>query len=710
MAYLKYDGSAATQTPAPSTNLWGTGSVETMTGTAAAEGFWGSSNDVLIGGTGNDTFYLQGGGITVTEGAGGGVDQIVAWANTNLARTPFVENLDVGGQGTYAAGNSLDNIIVASGSGTQQLYGGAGQDVLVGGNAADTFLVIKGQGSDAIYNFNPAQDVLRLSAGFTSFVQVQGRLTQSGSDVRLDLGDGEGVVFRNLSVGQLTARNFELQLDTSKLGAVTFHDEFSGQLSLWDAQSNPGGIWRPDYDLQGSQGVGSYTLTSNGEQQIYTSPYFRDHPGDFAESPFTSNGDTLTITARASNSSEIFGYHYTSGMLSSKESFAQTYGYFEMRADVPDAAGGWPAFWLLPADRSWPPELDVMEVLSSDPNAAWVTAHSNASGAHTMAQGLAFTPDTSDGYHTYGVLWTPTDLAWFVDGVEVFRTATPADMNKPMYMVANLALGGWGGNVANTQLPAEMKVDHIRAYALADGSSSVALDNAHTGGGFLPAGGAAASSGAAVSSAPMALFAPTEGGLLQGGAGADTLTGADGRNTMMGGDGADRILGGAGFNQVNGNKGEDTIIGRSQGGDWLLGGQGDDLIDASQSTARNVINGNIGADTLTGGVGADVIRGGQGDDLIVGGAGDDWISGDRGVDTLTGGAGADTFHHSAGTGFATITDFHVSEGDHFELAAGSQYSAAQQGANVVVDIVGGGQLILQNVQLTTLGSSWIGVG
>ena len=703
MAYFKYDGSAAAQTFEPSANFWGASAVETIMGTAAAEGLWGSNHDILIGGAGADIYYLQGYGITVSEGPGGGTDQITTWANTNLASTPYVENLNIGGQRTYGAGNGLDNIVYASGSGTQQLYGGAGQDVLVGGAAADTFLVVKGQGSDAIYNFNPAQDVLRLTAGLTSFAQVQTRLAQAGADVRLDLGDGEGVVFRNLSVGQLSASNFQLQLDPAKLGAVTFHDEFSGALSLWDAQSNPGGIWRPDYDLQGAQGVGSYTLTSNGEQQIYTSPYFRDHPGDFAESPFASNGDTLSIWARASSNPEIFGYHYTSGMLSSKESFAQTYGYFEIRADVPENDGGWPAFWLLPADRSWPPELDVMEVLSNDPTATWVTAHSNASGSHTMSQGLAFTPDTADGFHTYGVLWTASDVAWFVDGVEIYRTATPADMHKPMYMVANLALGGWGGNVAAGELPAEMRIDYIRTYALADGSSTVALDRAHTTGVPLPSSGG-------VPSTPMALFAPAEGGALQGGSGADTLTGAEGRNTLMGGDGADRILGGAGFNQVNGNKGEDTILGRSATGDWLLGGQGADQIDAGQSGGRNVINGNIAADTIAGGYGADVIRGGQGDDLIAAGAGDDWISGDRGLDTLTGGAGADTFHQFAGGGVTTITDFQLAEGDRIHLDAGTQHAASQQGANVVVDIAGGGQLVLQNIQLASLSSDWITLG
>ncbi|MCP6646158.1 hypothetical protein NL493_28860, partial [Klebsiella pneumoniae] len=86
--------------------------------------------------------------------------------------------------------------------------------------------------------------------------------------------------------------------------------------SIWDAQSNPTGTWRPDFGYQGEQGTGSYTLMSNNEKQIYTSPYFRGHDGDFHESPFVSNPDgTFSIVAKPRTNGEIFGYGYTSGMI-----------------------------------------------------------------------------------------------------------------------------------------------------------------------------------------------------------------------------------------------------------------------------------------------------------------------------------------------------------------------------------------------------------
>lgn len=44
------------------------------------------------------------------------------------------------------------------------------------------------------------------------------------------------------------------------------------------------------------------------------------------------------------------------GMITTETSFTQTYGHFEMPAPLSPKQGVWPAFRLLPADRTWPPE------------------------------------------------------------------------------------------------------------------------------------------------------------------------------------------------------------------------------------------------------------------------------------------------------------------------------------------------------------------
>jgi beta-glucanase (GH16 family) len=695
MSFLKYDGSLALETPVPSS--WQSSSSlgnDTLTGGSGPDGLSAEGpNALLIGNGGGDTFYIKASGVRVQATAGAAANQLFAYANTKLGDYANIQNLDVGGV-AYGAGNAGDNIISASGS-HQQLYGGGGEDVLVGDGQSDTFIVVKGEGDDAIYNFNPATDVVRLTAGYTSFAQLQAHMTQVGADVNVDLGGGSGLVLRNLTTSELSAANFQLQLDPTKIGAVTFHDEFDS-LDLWNGAS---GTWATTFRFLDPNGNGG-TLTSNGEAQWYINA---NYAGTAQVKPWTVGDGALTLTAApaaADVQSAINGYKYTSGELNTAHAFAQTYGYFEIRAELPQTAGAWPAFWLMPTDGSWPPELDVMEALTRDPNAAYVTSHSNATGGHTYSQGMAFVPDTTDGFHTYGVLWTRTDLTWYIDGVEVFHTATPADMGKPMYMIVNLALGGWGGDINDGQLPAQMKVDYIRAYALADGSATVSLDTAHTGGGLY---GASLLVG-------QNLTAPAGGGSLAGGSAADTLTGAEtGPNYIRGNDGDDSIVGGAGgFNNINGNKGDDVIVGRSRTGDWLLGGQGNDSIDASQSRGDNIVNGNLGSDTLRGGSGADTLRGGQGDDLILGGAGNDWISGDRGSDTVTGGAGSDRFHVASGAGVTTVTDFNLAEGDRVELDHASQYTVTQVAGNVVVDVAGGGELVLQNVQRSSLdGADWI---
>ncbi len=61
----------------------------------------------------------------------------------------------------------------------------------------------------------------------------------------------------------------------------------------------------------------------------------------------------------------------------------------------------------------------------------------------------------STAMHTYGVDWQKDKLTFYFDGQQVFQTATPADMHKPMYMLANLAVGGyWPGDPdASTSFP-----------------------------------------------------------------------------------------------------------------------------------------------------------------------------------------------------------------------------------------------------------------
>lgn len=191
---------------------------------------------------------------------------------------------------------------------------------------------------------------------------------------------------------------------------------------------------------------------------------------------------------------------------------------------------------------------------------------------------------------------------------------------------------------------------------------------------------------------------------MMGGAGDDTIIDVSGSNYIRGEDGNDSIQGGSGFDDINGNAGDDTIHG-GEGDDWAVGGKGNDLLYGDGG--NDIVYGNMGDDTCYGGPGDDTIRGGQGNDVLYGGDGNDWISGDLGDDTIWGGAGADTFHTSAGSGIDRIMDFSQAQGDRIQLDPGQTYTVSQVGADTVVDLGGGTQVILVGVQMSTLTSGWI---
>ncbi|WP_374569631.1 M10 family metallopeptidase [Phenylobacterium sp.] len=191
---------------------------------------------------------------------------------------------------------------------------------------------------------------------------------------------------------------------------------------------------------------------------------------------------------------------------------------------------------------------------------------------------------------------------------------------------------------------------------------------------------------------------------LRGGAGDDSLSGGLGQDYLRGEDGNDVIQGGADFDNINGNAGNDTAHGGA-GDDWVVGGKDQDLLYGDDG--NDVVNGNMGLDTVYGGAGDDWVRGGQNNDSLSGGDGNDWLSGDKGDDTISGGAGADTFHTSGDAGIDRVIDFSRAEGDSVLVDAGTTYTVSQVGADVVIDMTGGGQMILVGVTLSSLTGDWI---
>ena len=153
MTCYNYLGQPMPETATEQSNIDGTAAGhETITAPAGNSSIAGDGGgDLLIGSSGDNTFWIDDPHDVVQEAAGGGIDTEVGW--TSIALAPNVENLVVHMDFNYALGNNLDNLIVVDGS--QWVNGGPGDDVLVGSaSQRTTFQVKVGEGNDVIYNWN----------------------------------------------------------------------------------------------------------------------------------------------------------------------------------------------------------------------------------------------------------------------------------------------------------------------------------------------------------------------------------------------------------------------------------------------------------------------------------------------------------------------------------------------------------------------------
>lgn len=431
-----------------------------------------------------------------------GVDTVKIWQSYTLPDA--ANNLIVFGDHNYVAGNNQDNVLKAEAPG-DVIYGGRGDDVFIGSGTGTTFIVAQGEGDKVIQNFTEGGDTLRLIGGsLTSFAAVKAAMTQQGSDVVLNDG-GTMVAFRNATLGQFQASDFQLPMSATSLGAATYSEDFNNPATI-------AANFTTNYGYAGL-GLNSFTLPNNAEQEIYTSASFQGTASaPLGLNPFSFSNGVLTISAQpvtAAQSAQMWGYHYSSGLLESN--FAQTYGYFEIRAELPHGQGLWPAFWLLGSNNK---EIDVLEGLGNDTKTANNAVHSPA----VPALGNASFNPYATGFHTYGVLWDKQHVTYYIDGTSVWQTATPADMNSPMRMVVNLAVGGnWPGSPdASTPFPAQLRIDYVHAYALPDASPPP-----------IPTTGG------------QVFTATSPGATLVGTSGADTLVASQGSDHLTGGAGAD---------------------------------------------------------------------------------------------------------------------------------------------------------------------------
>lgn len=207
---------------------------------------------------------------------------------------------------------------------------------------------------------------------------------------------------------------------------------------------------------------GGCTIASNDELEWYLPSQVAVRDG------------ALQLTAEEVETTAPDGgeFPYRSGMVSTgppryeePARFAFTYGTVDVRFRAPAGRGLWAAVWLLPADSESRPEIDMLEVLGNDPGLNLMHLHPVDRSADAPRAEYRLPGDATfdDGWHDVRLEWSRDQLRWFVDD-ELAWTHRGDDVpDEPMYLVANLAVGGIypGTPTEDTLFPAVFSIDHI---------------------------------------------------------------------------------------------------------------------------------------------------------------------------------------------------------------------------------------------------------
>jgi Ca2+-binding RTX toxin-like protein len=244
--------------------------------------------DILIGGAGNDVYYIYDTAFSITENLNEGLDTIISLVNLTMAANVeqvvmgggsaitgnavgnniFGNNLTaaltlnglggndwlVGGTGNDTLDGGADNDILQGGAGANQLTGGAGDDLYFSSSATDTILELSGGGFDTLY---ASYNIFELAAEIEQLVSFGGATVGSGNS-------GNNVLYaNNNSVGMTLFGGIGNDL----IYGSNFDDVIFGEGGN-DTMLGLGGADRFTYDSAGNFGADLVIGFTDGTDRI----------------------------------------------------------------------------------------------------------------------------------------------------------------------------------------------------------------------------------------------------------------------------------------------------------------------------------------------------------------------------------------------------------------------------------------------------------
>lgn len=295
------------------------------------------------------------------------------------------------------------------------------------------------------------------------------------------------VFVAGLLLGRHPAAPTESSADALRWGAPVWSDEFNGAANQLPDPT------RWTYD------VGDQNRWGNHELESYCSPVPGSASGCDPHRPNAFLDGAGHLVLRAQRNADG---NWTSARLTTRGLKNFQYGRIEARMKLPVGTGLWPAFWLLGADFpkvGWPQagSVDIVENVSTSARANSLGADRIRASLHTpgFAGGNSLRRDyqlpnggriDDGGFHTYGVIWSPGMMQFYVDDPSnIYFVQTVSDLpqggswvfDRPFYMVMDLAVGGdWAGDPDNTTpSPADVVVDYVRVYRIPTAVPSLEL-------------------------------------------------------------------------------------------------------------------------------------------------------------------------------------------------------------------------------------------
>lgn len=152
--------------------------------------------------------------------------------------------------------------------------------------------------------------------------------------------------------------------------------------------------------------------------------------------------------------------------------FMSRYGYYECRAQLQRSPGIWAAFWIQSAAIAkgedpavFGAEIDIFEffkklgtdIVSHNVHWAYGPNQRTTRGMQSYLKGV------SEGFHTFGLEWTPEKYIFYIDGYK-FYEVTQGISHIEEYMILSMEYPSTREEISQAVFPDVFIIDYVKVY------------------------------------------------------------------------------------------------------------------------------------------------------------------------------------------------------------------------------------------------------